>query len=192
MSKLKIVKERKRNGGDNENDLRGLGHDPVLDKLVPRSILFVEQVTESTINETSALFKLKAEHLPSLSGYLLSVTRPLEGEHKLQALTMLGAALFIHNKNKNAKLTINEITDLPSEVISFNDAAFSLKNHIFGWDHNLGALAIGIQTQHHLAQAGFNIEPLTHHQIFGAQNLLEFRNAFSTAKDSSSKNKKVG
>lgn len=143
-----------------ENDLRGLGHDPILQLAFPYAFLSIEGAPQAAIEELCHRFSLTLKDSVHSKMVHLVVDHLVEGEQGLQALTLCAAALEIHTAHPGCTSLVEEARPLQHLVhwrARERAAPPGLEDQqAAGWAYaaEKGTLSLGWAVRLHLVRAG--------------------------------------
>lgn len=161
MKALRLVKERKENSNI-ENDLRGLGSDPILDNSAPFATLSIHGLNLEDDSEIRGRYNLTAKNSQSKC-FDLTCKEIREGEHKLQAMTLFVAALALFKRHSHIALHLYESSKYTEQLNSSHSRT--------NVNEKSGTLMLTPSIQHHLAHAGFSVQATNKNQILGHQQI---------------------
>lgn len=160
MRKFRTIKNRQLDQ-QVDNDLRGIGNDPLIQSAFPIAILFVESNNEKNIHKLCKDFELKIHAKFSQSNFALSVMAPAENSHKKDCLNLLYAALYLCKESEGNLASLEIIHPfhemMKNSISNKVGKTFELQNtkHLQGQVYQF---YIDIPSSMALEQAGLNIK----------------------------------
>jgi hypothetical protein len=157
MTKLRVVQERKeqRNEGP---DLRGLGHDKLIQDKYPWVFLFANNVRHHNLEHASEVFHLHLKNAKAHGG--VHLFHKGEMDHKQKTNVLFAAGLLILSKTPDANLFLGQLDtlgermkaqDRPIEAI-YEEASLDFQ----AWEGSTKGLKVAESCKLYLAQGGIH------------------------------------
>jgi hypothetical protein len=122
MIQMRLIKKREQDTSP-ENDLRGLGSDLVITQASPIACLTTIDLDPARIKNISEKFGLSLLQGQNTRNHHFIAGMPKEGDHKLQAITLLGAAISILQAVSSSSIHLDIVN--PSKIILRQKKSFS-------------------------------------------------------------------
>jgi len=170
---LKLVKERKEDIAT-ENNLRGFGRDPIFENSAPFAVLTVQGLTLEETLTVREHYNLIVKNSDSKKTHCLTCKNIVDGEHKLQAMTLFVAALSLSSQHSHASFHLHEMSSFKEHLNPRHQKeSVNQKNH---------TVMLSPTVQHHLAKAGFSVQVSNENQLLDHRQITSFIREFRSQK----------
>jgi len=182
MKSLRVIKDRATESKI-ENDLRGLGHDPLLQDSENFSFLAVKNVDQQTITSVVTAFNLECDHVQNEKISILRCKKEGKLNQKEQTIYILGAAIVLKKKSNQGHfycdVTSGLKIHLEKEIHNTNQSVHEPMEKIKHWIHSEDPFVLSVPVQIHLNSAGFPVEVTNEAQKINNHQLEQLFNTLT-------------